>query len=110
MERSLEAAEPVRQTLRYRLAGEERRQTLEEDAIRAACGEDAQRLDREMRAERRQWQEHWNVLVRHDTLLQEEEQERENQRQLDRLRESMEQSRRPVDRDPEDRGGPSWTM
>ena len=110
VERSLEAAEPVRQTLRYRLAGEERRQTLEEDAIRAACGEDAQRLDREMRAERRQWQEHWNVLVRHDTLLQEEEQERENQRQLDRLRESMEQSRRPVDRDPEDRGGPSWTM
>ena len=102
--RSLEAAEKVRQTLRYRrFASEERRQTLQEDAIREACGEDAQRLDREMRAERRQWQGHWNVLVRHDTLLHEEKREREDQRQRERLaaRSSPTRSR--------DRGEPGWT-
>ena len=86
VKRSLEAAEKVRQKLRYRrFASEEGRQTLQEDAIREACGEDAQRLDREMRAERRQWEGHWNVLVRHDTLLHEEKREREDQRQRERL-------------------------
>ena len=78
-ERSLKAAVQVRQTLRYRrFAGESRRQTLEDGAIRQACGDDAQRLDREMRAERRQWQRHWDVLVRHDTLLRDEGLERES--------------------------------
>ena len=76
--RSFEAAETVRQTLRYRrFAGERRRQTLEDDAVRQACGDDAQRLDREMRAQHRQWQRHWDVLLRHDTLLRDEERERE---------------------------------
>ncbi len=78
-ERSLEAAAQVRQTLRYRrFAGERRKQTLEDGAIRQACGDDAQRLDREMRAERRRWQRHWDVLVRHDTLLRDEQRERES--------------------------------
>ena len=78
-ERSLEAAEQVRQTLRYRrFAGERRKQIIEDDAVRQACGDDAQRLDREMRAERRQWQRHRDVLVRHDTLLRDEELERES--------------------------------
>ena len=77
-ERSLEAADKVRQTLRYRrFAGERRKQIIEDDAVRQACGDDAQRLDREMRAERRQWQRHWDVLVRHDALLHDEERERE---------------------------------
>ena len=78
-------------------------QTLQEDAIREACGEDAQRLDREMRAERRQWQGHWNVLVWHDTLLHEEKREREDQRQREQLaaRSSPTRSR--------DRGEPGWT-
>ena len=81
-ERSLEAATQVRQTLRYRrFAGEKRKQTLEDGAIRQACGDDAQRLDREMRAERRQWQRHWDVLVRHDTLLRDEQREREDRRE-----------------------------
>ena len=78
-ERSLGAAEQVRQTLRYRrFAGERRKQTLEDGAIRQACGDDAQRLDREMRAERRQWRRHRDVLVRHDTLLHDEARERES--------------------------------
>ena len=78
-ERSLEAAAQVRQTLRYRrFAGEKRQQILEDGAVRQACGDDAQRLDREMRAERRQWQRHWDVLVRHDTLLRDEQRERES--------------------------------
>ena len=78
-ERSLEAAAQVRQTLRYRrFAGEKRKQILEDGAIRQACGDDALRLDREMRAERRQWQRHWDVLVRHDTLLLDEQRERES--------------------------------
>ena len=107
--RSLEAAEKVRQTLRYRrFASEERRQTLQEDAIREACGEDAQRLDREMRAERRQWQGHWDVLVRHDTLLLEEKREREDQRQRERLDEKFaKRSRTTTGRD---RGEPDRTM
>ena len=76
-ERSLKAVDKVRQTLRYRrFAGERRKQTLEDDAVRQACGDDAQRLDREMRAERRQWQRHWDVLVRHDALLREERESR----------------------------------
>ena len=79
VKRSLEAAEQVRQTLRYRrFADEKRKRTLEDDAVRQACGGDAQRLDREMRAERRQWQRHWDVLVRHDTLLRDEKRERES--------------------------------
>ena len=105
VERSLEAAAEVRQTWRYRrFAGEERRQTLEEDAIRAACGEDAQRLDREMHAERDKWRPYWDVLVRHDTLLQEEGREKEGQRQLEELRESMERSHTTLGRDRGKRG------
>ena len=92
-ERSREAAAGARQTWRYRFAGEERRQALEDDAVRQACGADAQRLDREMHAERRQWQRHWDTLVRHDTLLSDEREQREHQRDLERLRASMEQSR-----------------
>ena len=87
-ERSLEAAAQVRQTLRYRrFAGDKRKRILEDDAVRQACGDDAQRLDREMRAERRQWQRHWDVLVRHDTLLRDEERERESRREHARLEE-----------------------
>ena len=86
--------------------GEERRQTLQEDAIREACGEDAQRLDREMRAERRQWQGHWNVLVRHDTLLHEEKREREDQHQRERLQKLAARSSPTGSRD---RGEPGWT-
>ena len=108
VERSLEAAEKVRQTLRYRrFAGEERKQTLEEDAIREACGEDAQRLDREMHAERRQWRPYWDVLVRHDTLLSEEKREREDQRQRERLQKWAE--RPPTTRN-RDRGDSGRTM
>ena len=107
-ERSLEAAKQVRQTLRYRrFAGEKRKQTLEDGAIRQACGDDAQRLDREMRAERRQWQRHWDVLVRHDTLLRDEQQEREGQRQSEQLEKTVERFRTPGDRD---RGDPGRTM
>lgn len=91
--RSLEAAAGARETWRYRFAGEERRQVLEDDAVRQACGADAQRLDREMRAERRQWQRHWDTLLRHDTLLNDEREQREHQRDLERLRASMERSR-----------------
>ena len=89
VKRSLEAAEQVRQTLRYRrLAGEKRKRTLEDGAIRQVCGDDAQRLDREMRAERRRWQRHWDVLVRHDALLGDEERERESRgEQAPRLQE-----------------------
>lgn len=106
VERSDEAAEGVRQTWRYRLAGEERKQALEDDAVRQACGDDAQRLDREMRADRARWQRHWDVLVRHDTLQLEEEQARERQRDRARLQE-------PVQRPPTPRGrdrGPQLTM
>ncbi len=104
-ERSLEAAEKVRQTLRYRrFAGENRRRTLENDAVRQACGDDAQRLDREMRAERSGWQRHWDVLVRHDTLLHDEEREREDQRQRERLKKPVEQFRTTGDRDRADPG------
>ena len=109
-ERSLEAAAQVRQTLRYRrFAGEKRKQTLEDGAIRQACGDDAQRLDREMRAERSGWQRHWDVLVRHDTLLHDEEREREreDQRQSERLQKTVEQFRAPGNRD---RADPGWTM
>ena len=93
VERSRDAAEGARQTWRYRFAGEERRQTLEDDAVRQACGDDAQRLDREMHAERRRWQPHWDVLVRHDTLLAEEREERAHQLERERLQESIERSR-----------------
>ena len=87
-ERSLEAAEQVRQTLRYRrFAGDKRKQILEDDAVRQACGDDAQRLDREMRAERHQWQRHWDVLVRHDALLRDEARERESRTEYARLQE-----------------------
>lgn len=104
-ERSLEVAAQVRQTLRYRrFAGEKGKQTLEDGAIRQACGDDAQRLDREMRAERRQWQRHWDVLVRHDTLLRDEQQEREDQRQSERLQKTVERFRAPGDRDRADPG------
>ena len=107
-ERSLEAAVQVRQTLRYRrFAGERRQQILEDGAVRQTCGDDAQRLDREMRAERRQWQRHWDVLVRHDTLLRDEEREREDQRQSERLQKTVERFRTPGDRD---RGDPGRTM
>ena len=107
-ERSLEAAAQVRQTLRYRrFAGEKRKQTLEDGAIRQACGDDAQRLDREMRAERSRWQRHWDVLVRHDTLLHDEQREREDQRQSERLQKTVERFRAPGDRD---RGDPGRTM
>ena len=92
-ERCREAAEGVRQTWRYRFVGEERRQVLEDEAVRQACGADAQRLDREMHAERQRWQRHWDVLRRHDTLLSDEREQREHQRDLERLRASMEQSR-----------------
>ncbi len=107
VERSREAAEKVRQTLRYRLAGDERRQTLEDDAIRGACGEDAQRLDRKMRAEHRQWRSHWDVLERHNIMLGEEKREREAQRRREQL-ERLEKSSRttPV----QDRGDPGRTM
>ena len=91
-ERSREAAEGARQTWRYRFAGEERRQVLEDDAVRQACGADAQRLDREMHAERQRWQRHWDVLKRHDTLLSDEREQRELQRKRE-LQESIEQSR-----------------
>ena len=104
-ERSLEAAAQVRQTLRYRrFAGESRRRTLEDDAVRQACGGDAQRLDREMRAERNGWQHHWDVLVRHDTLLRDEEREREDQRQRERFEKTVEQFRTTGDRDRADPG------
>ena len=93
VERSRDAAEGARQTWRYRFAGEERRQTLEDDAVRQACGDAAQRLDREMHAERRRWQPHWDVLVRHDTLLAEEREEREHQLKSEQLQESIERSR-----------------
>ena len=96
VERSRDAAEGARQTWRYRFAGEERRQTLEDDAVRQACGDDAQRLDREMHAERRRWQPHWDVLVRHDTLLDElaeEREQRERQLKSEQLQESIERSR-----------------
>ena len=93
VERSRDAAEGARQTWRYRFAGEERRQTLEDDAVRQACGDDAQRLDREMHAERRRWQPHWDVLVRHDTLLAEESEQRERQLKSEQLQESIERSR-----------------
>ncbi len=99
-ERSLEAAARVRQTLRYcRFAGERRQRALEDDAVRQACGGDAQRLDREMRAERCQWQRHWDVLVRHDTLLRDEAREREDQRQRERLEKPVERFRTTGDRD-----------
>ena len=93
VERFRDAAEGARQTWRYRFAGEERRQTLEDDAVRQACGDDAQRLDREMHAERRRWQPHWDVLGRHDTLLAEEREERAHQLERERLQESIERSR-----------------
>ena len=105
-ERSREAAEGARQTWRYRFAGEERRQALEDDAVRQACGADAQRLDREMRAERRQWQRHWDTLVRHDTLLSDEREQRELQREHE-FQESMEQSRTARARE---RTGPEPTL
>ena len=92
VERSREAAEGARQTWRYRFAGEERKQALQDDAVRQACGDDAQRLDREMRADRARWQPHWDVLVRHDTLLEEREQ-RERQLEREQLQESIERSR-----------------
>ena len=99
-ERSLEAAAEVRQTLRYRrFAGEKGKRTLEDGAIRQACGDDAQRLDQEMRAERSGWQRHWDVLVRHDTLLRDEAREREDQRQRERLEKPVEQFRTPGDRE-----------
>ena len=94
--------------MRYRqFASEERKQALEADAIREACGEDAQRLDWEMRAERRQWRPHWDVLVRHDTLLHEEERAREDQRQRERLQKVAKRSRTTPGRD---RGEPGRTM
>ena len=107
VERSREAEEGARQTWRYRFAGEERRQTLEDDAVRQACGDDAQRLDREMHAERHRWQPHWDVLVRHDTLLAEEREERAHQLERERLRESIERSR--TTKAPE-RTGPEPTL
>ena len=107
-ERSLAAAAQVRQTLRYRrFAGEKRKQILEDGAIRQACGDDAQRLDREMRAERRQWQRHWDVLVRHDKLLRDEQREQEDQRQRERFEKTVERFRTPGGRD---RGDPGRTM
>ncbi|MDE3262077.1 MAG: hypothetical protein OYL41_08860, partial [Acidobacteriota bacterium] len=105
-ERCREAAEGVRETWRYRFAGEERRQDLEDEAVRQACGADAQRLDREMHAERQRWQRHWDVLKRHDTLLSDEREQRELQRKCE-LQESMEQSR--TTRAPE-RTGPEPTL
>ena len=105
--RCREAAEGVRQTWRYRFAGEERRQVLEDDAVRQACGADAQRLDREMHAERRQWQRHWDTLLRHDTLLNDEREQREHQRDLERLQEPAERPRTTRDRP---RTGPALTM
>ena len=106
-ERSLKAAAEVRQTLRYRrFAGEKGKRTLEDGAIRQACGDDAQRLDRQMRAERRQWQRHWDVLVRHDTLRRDEAREREDQRQRERLEMPVEQFRPARDRA---RPGPELT-
>lgn len=105
-ERSDEAAAGARRTWRYRFAGEERKQALEDAAVRQACGDDAQRLDREMRADRARWQPHWDVLVRHDTLQNEEERARELQRFRERPQE-------PVQRPPAPRGrdrGPQLTM
>ena len=107
VERSREAAEGARQTWRYRFAGEERRQTLQDDAVRQACGDDAQRLDREMRAERHRWQPHWDVLVRHDTLLEEEREQKERQREHERLQESIERSRTTTARE---RTGPELPL
>ena len=46
-----------------------------------------------MHAERRRWQPHWDVLVRHDTLLAEEREERAHQLERERLQESIERSR-----------------
>ena len=106
VERSDEAAEGVRQTWRYRFAGEERKQALEDDAVRQACGDDAQRLDREMRADRDRWQRHWDVLVRHDTLMCEEREQRELQRNRERLQEPVARSHTPRGRD----RGPQLTM
>ena len=107
VERSRDAAEGAQQTWRYRFAGEERRQTLEDDAVRQACGDAAQRLDREMHAERHRWQPHWDVLVRHDTLLAEEREERAHQLERERLQESIERSR--TTKAPE-RTGPEPTL
>ena len=90
-----------------RFAGEKRKQSLEDGAVRQACGDDAQRLDREMRAERSRWQRHWDVLVRHDTLLRDEQREWEDQRQRERFQKTVEQFRAPRDRD---RGEPGRTM
>ncbi len=106
VERCREAAEGARETWRYRFAGEERRQALEDDAVRQACGADAQRLDREMHAERRQWQRHWDTLLRHDTLLSDEREQRELQREHE-FQESMEQSRTARARE---RTGPEPTL
>ena len=99
VERSDAAAEDARQTWRYRFTGEERKQALEDDAVRQACGDDAQRLDREMRADRARWQRHWDVLVRHDTLMCEEREQRELQRNRERLQEPVARSRTTRDRD-----------
>ena len=103
VERSLEAEEKVQRAVRYRLASERKRQTLRDNAVHNECGADAQRLDREMRAERRQWRRHWDVLARHDTMLREEEREKD----LQRLRESL-QEHRSTRRGPE-RKGPART-
>ena len=49
-----------------------------------------------MHAERRRWQPHWDVLVRHDTLLDElaeEREQRERQLKSEQLQESIERSR-----------------
>ena len=105
--RSREAAEGARETWRYRFAGEERRQALEDDAVRQACGADAQRLDREMHAERRRWRPHWDVIERHDILLRDEERKRELQRARERLQEPAERPRTTRDRP---RTGPALTM
>ena len=59
-----------------------------------------------MRAERRQWQRHWDVLVRHDTLRRDEAREREDQRQRERLEMPVEQFRPARDRA---RPGPELT-
>ena len=114
-ERSLEVAARVRQSWRYRsrFTSEKRKQTLQDDAVRKACGDDAQRLDREMHAERHQWERHWNVLVRHDTLLREEEGEqlrREYQRrQQERRPEPQEPARQPSPVRQRERPGPELT-
>ena len=107
-----EARQAAERSWRYRRAGSSRKPGVLEDAVRRACGAEAQDLDRAMRIDREEHRPRWDVLKRHDTLRSEEReaQRRERERQ-DRIagaeawRKRLDREGRGRDGSGRDRGG-----